>query len=191
MTKMHPNKHKILESILFLIKQAESARSYVTQYEIVKSIFIADTNHLQKYGRPITFDNYAAMKNGPVPIEAYDMLKPNYDGNKVGEKEWPLWECVPSPENGPTVNRFGKLKREPNLRALSETDRAELCDALNLVKKLGFGETRDFTHMNPAYKAAWKDKGDKKSYPMDYSKLLSSPMNADTVEDLSHASKFI
>ena len=47
----------------------------ITQYDIVKSLFLADKAHLNRYGRPITFDNYFAMKDGPVPNLAYNLLK--------------------------------------------------------------------------------------------------------------------
>ena len=65
MARLQPNKQKILESVLFLIELAEKETYHPTQYELVKSIFIADFHHLKKYGRPITFDNYSAMELGP------------------------------------------------------------------------------------------------------------------------------
>jgi uncharacterized phage-associated protein len=87
---LQPNKKKILEIVLFLIELAHNSREAITQYEIVKSIFIADVFHLKKFGRPVSFDNYAALPFGPVPSEAYDMLKPSYDGSGISDGEWPF-----------------------------------------------------------------------------------------------------
>src|SRR6266446_7375344 len=72
---MHPNQGRIVEAILFIFAEACERKIAVTQYDIVKSLFLADRAHLNKYGRPITFDNYVAMEHGPVPSTAYNFLK--------------------------------------------------------------------------------------------------------------------
>ena len=45
--KLRPNYKKILQSILFLINEAERRGFYVTEYDIDKSIFVADVRHLK------------------------------------------------------------------------------------------------------------------------------------------------
>ena len=72
---MEPNVNKILDTICFVIAEARERSKSVDQYDIVKTIFLADKKHLNKYGRPITFDNYHAMKFGPVPSLTYNFLK--------------------------------------------------------------------------------------------------------------------
>lgn len=190
--KLRPNLKRILESILFLIANAENEKDgdYLTQYEIVKSLFIADKMHLEVYGRPITFDNYTAMKNGPVASQAYNMLKPDFDGGKHFEENWPIWTSESSPADGNNARKFHRLKRQPNVRALSESDRTTLLEALEIVKSLEFGGVRDLTHKDAAYVAAWKENGGKKAYEMDYVRLLPD-QDEDSYLDLVHASKFI
>src|SRR5262245_11655013 len=129
MPKLTPNRARIVESILFLLEEAKRRGTYVTQYEVVKSLFVADERHIAAYGRPVTFDNYVAMENGPVASEAYDMLKPDYDWlRRTGEKRAP-WARGPSPADGKKAFRFTAI-RPANLRKLSETDKHALAEGL-------------------------------------------------------------
>ena len=65
---MTPNTDRIIAAIAVVIKEARQANAVVTQYDILKALFLADRAHLNKFGRPITFDNYVAMKD--VPYQA-------------------------------------------------------------------------------------------------------------------------
>jgi Protein of unknown function (DUF4065) len=42
-------------------------------------IFIADRDHLRRFGRPVTGDAYIAMDNGPVLSRIYDIIKGSLD----------------------------------------------------------------------------------------------------------------
>lgn len=187
--RLHANKKRILESILYLIAEAESRGTYVTQYEIVKSLLLADQGHLSKFGRPITFDNYVAMKDGPVPSQAYDMLKPSYRADKDIEDIWPLWLRTPSPSDGSRAYKYSGVKRNPNLRVLSTTDQDELAHALTVVKSMQFGGVRIYTHMNKAYIEAWEGRGEKGSKTIDYAALFDLP-DHESFEEIVHASKY-
>jgi uncharacterized phage-associated protein len=44
-------------------------------HKIFKIFYFADQKHMNKWGKPILFDDYIAMKDGPVPSIAYDILK--------------------------------------------------------------------------------------------------------------------
>lgn len=187
--RLVPNKRKIVESILFIIERAGEGGAYPTQYAIVKSIFAADLFHLQKYGRPVTFDNYSALPFGPVPSETYDMLKPGYDAADLHEEVWPLWERKHAPEIAGTAYRYCNPKRPANRRRLSQSDMDELSSAYELVKQLGFVGTRDWTHDHPAYKNAWESRGSSKSSPMDYVQLVGLE-DEELVNDLVYASNF-
>lgn len=188
--KMRPNIKRILESILLLIEYAEESKTYLTQYEIVKSLFVADIRHLNEYGRPITFDNYSALEFGPVPSESYEMLKPSYDGARYFGEPWPLWDRLPSPQDSPSAYKFVRPKRLSNRRILSKSDMTAIKGAMQDVKRLRFKGVRDWTHDHPAYKAAWRESGPRMSYEMDYSLLFTTPDESAT-EDLAHASKYI
>ena len=42
---------------------------------ILKLLFFAEVDHLNRYGRPIVGDRYYARQWGPVPETTYDLLK--------------------------------------------------------------------------------------------------------------------
>lgn len=181
--KLKPNRRKILEAVLYLIGEAERRGDALTQYQIVKSIFLADTAHLNAYGRPVTFDNYSALQFGPVPEEAYDMLKPNYDwAAKVGVKAAP-WSRV---QVSASAYRYVKSERTYDERVLSKTDVKALADALETVRELGFGGLVDHTHKHPAYVDAWGDGADKRR-PMNYALLFDEP-DEEGAEEIAYTS---
>lgn len=183
--KLTPKRDKIVEALLFLIERAQNQYKEVTQFDLVKSLFIADTAHLETYGRPVTYDNYSAMKNGPVASEAYDMLKGNYGKAHLME-QWPLWSRT---RVSGSIYRFDRPVRAPNLKKLSTSDRSELIAAQDVVWSLGFGAVSDLTHEHRAYKAAWnkKEHPDTKAFPMNY-KLLVPGDDEELVAEIAFAS---
>src|SRR5436189_4235490 len=102
---LKPNVQRIVAAISLIIDEAREAGQPITQYDIVKSLFLADRSSLNKYGRPITFDNYAAMKDGPVPSLAYNFLKE--DGNSLRAAKIALpWTRKAAPELGARCYAF-------------------------------------------------------------------------------------
>lgn len=176
-----PNRTKIAEAILYLISRAEKTGKTLTQYDIVKTIFVADISHLATYGRPITYDNYYAMEHGPVPSEAYDMLKEGYRGLS----EWPLWRRTPAPNS--TTCTYDHPVRAPNLRKLSSSEISDLDAAQDIVRSQSFQKTKDMTHKNPAYVAAWKNDPKVRRFPMDY--LLLVDGDEEMLKDIVFASQ--
>jgi uncharacterized phage-associated protein len=185
--RLKPNVRRILESILFLIEEGVGKGAPLTQYQIVKSLFLADLHHLQNYGRPITFDNYAALEFGPVPETAYDILKPSSRPIPGEEENWPLWEREPA---GGKAFRYVRPKRSANKRVLSKSDQLALGEAMETAIKLPFGRIVDITHKHPAYEKAWSSRGTKMSMRMDY-KLLLPDDDSELLEEIVHASKFM
>lgn len=149
---------KIMESILHVLAKKPG----LTQYEIVKTLFLADRAHLNRYGRPITFDNYVALEHGPVPSLAYDALKPGFNfQSRFGEPR--PWASAPEPQS--RASQFTAL-RAPRRELLSATDIEALDDALGTVLSLSFGQLRRLTHEDPAYVEAWDRRGDSMSSDM-------------------------
>jgi len=62
--------HKTLDVILYLLDK----RGCITYRQLFDILFHADTRHLVKCGRPVTFDNYIALTDGPFPVAAGAML---------------------------------------------------------------------------------------------------------------------
>jgi len=172
--ELRANMPRIKEAVLFLVHEAARLGVPATQYDIVKSLFLADKEHLNKYGRPVTFDNYVAMKHGPVPSKTYDLLKgkPSVVRDAGGAVPWERREA---PELGNSCNSFESPLREVDEDILSPSDMKALASAFGKVKKLGFGEVRTLTHGHPAYKEAWRDDPYFRAFPMDYSRLFDRP----------------
>lgn len=187
---MRADYRKTVEVILFLIEEAERRGTYVTKYDIVKSIFVADVSHLNNYGRPVSYDNFYAMKDGPVPSAAYELLGDTRpDKYLLDYGIWPLWQKERSPSDGRLAVKFFRPARSPNTRMLSETDISALREALSLIKAQSFTETRDMTHEHPAYIEAWQPENETKSFLMDYH-LLVDGLDEDLVSDVVHASHY-
>lgn len=185
--RLRPNRRKILEAILWLIEEGVRLGAPLTQYQIGKSLFIADTRHLNTYGRPVTFDNYSALKFGPVPQEAYDMLKPSYDWARHMGLPGAPWEREPVTS---TAYRYVRPTRAPDVRALSASDVKALGEAVRYVRELGFGGVRDETHQHPAYVEAWNNRGIANAKAMDYAMLFEEP-DPEGAAEVAYASTHI
>ena len=186
---MTPNLDKIIAAISYIISEANAGGEVVTQYDIVKSLFLADRSHLNKYGRPVTFDNYVAMKDGPVPSCAYDLLKDDPEAVRRGNIHIP-WDRSPAPHISHRAFVFDIPTDRVSVDALSPSDIEELRAALTVIKSLGFQQVRRLTHEDQAYIEAWDEEGDAKRYPMSYSLLFDVP-NSSAAEALAFLSKHV
>jgi uncharacterized phage-associated protein len=185
---MTPQLDRIVAAIAFLINEGREQEA-VTQYDIVKSLFLADRAHLNKYGRPITFDNYWAMKDGPVPNTSYNFL--NEDQPTLGglERELP-WSRNAAPNISPRAFAFTIPENDVDTSPLSESDIEELRAALTTVKSLGFNQVRRLTREDQAYVEAWIDDGNAQRYPMSYSLLFDTP-NEQMASELAFLSQHL
>ena len=171
--KMEPAIDKLVESILYLVDAAAKRGYKPTQYDIVKSLFFADKSHLNRYGRPITFDNYVAMENGPVPSLAYELLKGEVDLKSIGLVDLP-WTRLVGAHHNPKACLYINAAREPSPDVLSESDMEALSDALATVISLTFSQIRTLTHIDAAYVSAWGN-GESNNSPMSYGMLFETP----------------
>lgn len=176
-----PRKDKLLAAMLFVLEEAEKLGRELSKGEIVKALFIADDQHLAEYGRPITFDNYVAMKKGPVGDLASDMLN-----DKVSWKEFSL-SAAPWAKKEKRGLVFYALADTPcDESELSVSDKEELSSALSKVLAQGFERTSDKSHDHPAWRAAW-GAGDKKAVAMDWRTFPG--VDQEMADDLSMASR--
>lgn len=163
--EMRANRKRIMHALAFLIQEAQRQGFPVTQYSLVKTMFLADRAHLNKYGRPITYDNYVAMLHGPVPSETYSILR----------SDRAPWTKKPAPEISEQANSFRDAALQPSEQVLSPSDFEELAGALATVRTLTFSQLRKLTHEDAAYVDAWEDEGERAQYPMSYALLFDVP----------------
>jgi len=117
-----------------------------TMYPILKMVYVADRTHLERYGRPITGDEFIAMKQGACPSKIYDTMKvlrgePNH--NYLPRSEQFL---AVDPETHDI-----ELLAMPSLDVLSESERECLDETLSILKRYGSRCIREMAH-DPAWK---------------------------------------
>lgn len=188
MPALTPNIPRIIASIHLAIKLGEAGVKRLTQYDIVKSLFLADRQHLNEWGRPVTYDNYVAMKHGPVPNVAYDLLKANEKTMRsFGIHELP-WKNEPM---GAGKLRFSLGGHNLDVEEfLSHSDVEAISQAVSMVQSLGFSQVRRLTHQDPAYLDAWIEDGDRKAYSMKLGLLFEEP-NFEQAEILAEQSAYV
>ena|ERR1043166_3187197 len=130
----------------------------LTIYKLLKLIFLADKYHLIKYGRPITGDRYAALKDGPVPSHIYDVFK------RQVVKENPWTDQAKMFLANLDVKKSGKravfkARSKFNEDELSKSDIAVLDRVINTFGNFDYDQFWKLTHQMMAYKKAWDSKG--------------------------------
>lgn len=174
--RLKPNVRKIVASISYIIALGgkRKKKKSVPQYVILKSLFLADKAHLNEYGRPVTFDNYVAMRAGPVPSLAYDLLK---------EKESILRKYYTQPLPW-SREFFGDQFYYSNANVadlddvLSDSDKKALKVAYEYVANSSFSDISTRLHSDPAYIDAWSGKEAQKhksSFPMNMGLFFEEP----------------
>lgn len=181
--KLEPNVSKIIAAICFMIVEAGKRSQNLSQYDIVKTLFLADKKHLNDYGRPITFDNYIALEHGPVPSLAYNLLKEDHHTlKKVGKIPWTRKQI------NKNIYHYFVASNKCDFDVLSKSDADALLGALTTIKSLTFSQIRQLTHNDPAYINAWSDETGKRSYPMDLALLFDKP-DPEAARNLSFLSR--
>jgi len=155
---------KATETILYLANRVSSPEKYT----ICKMIYLADKMSLEKYGRLIFGESYAAMPQGATPSKAYNLLNKNIRN--------PSSICVDG-------NNVAAL-REANLDYLSASDRDCLDQIIKLYDKNGV-KMRDAAH-DAAWQEAWDNRGTLNSVPMPITRIVSTfPDSAELLDYLA------
>ena len=81
---------KATQAAALLLKWRGGQMSYM---KLLKLLYLADRAALIRWGRPLTFDAYVSMRNGPVLSRTYDLISEG-----VPPDENSLWrECISEP----------------------------------------------------------------------------------------------
>ena len=136
---------KAVETIVWLA----NAEPGIDIYHLVKSAFYADKEHLNRYGRPISGDDYDADTFGPLGRVIYRLIRRD-----------PL-ELLALGGNGQLPFRVDGSQgwkvvadRDADMKLLSASDVECLQAGLDRVADLPFDDLVDLTHQEPAYLAA-------------------------------------
>ena len=137
-------KDKIVECILHLTTKGLE----LTSYRVVKLLYLADREHLRQFGRPISFDRYVAMENGPVASFAYDLMKGRA---KVADLPFSLVKLG-------GLDYAEDPKRAVNRKLFSRSDIEILDETCSKYGKWTFKQLYKETHQHQAYDKAWKNR---------------------------------
>jgi uncharacterized phage-associated protein len=136
----------------------------LTIMELVKFMYLADRESLDRYGFPITWDQPYALEHGPVPTETYSCIK---GVNGQCGVDWPKLVSPP----GGSQNRDINLLADIDIDDLDELSEADLEVLEGIWAKFG-GMTayqlRKWTHENCP---EWVDPG-KSSKPIQYEEIF-------------------
>jgi uncharacterized phage-associated protein len=175
--KFKPKLEKIVELLLYLAHKRPDA----DQYQAVKFLYLADREHLNRYGRPITFETYFALPFGPVATHALDMLE--NDGTVLRKAHI---DSLPF-----EIEKLGKMtlirapKRAVNHEVFSKSDLKVFDEILKKYGHMSFDELYKLTHSHFAYKNAWDHRrGGTKRAEMKYEDMVEEGANkANLIEE--------
>ncbi len=178
--EFRPKFEKIVELLLYLAHKKKGA----DKYQAVKFFYLADKLHLERFGRPITFENYYALPYGPVASEAKDLLEGNgYVMRQAGIKELPF-EIEYRDRSGPDNAKLlllGSPKRDVDFDVFSKSDIKVFDEILERYGDCDFDELYTITHAHNAYIKAWKNRGASRRSLMSYSDMIESDENRERI----------
>ena len=182
--EFRPNLAKIVELLLYLAHKKPGA----DKYQAVKFFYLADREHINRYGRPITSEVYFALRYGPVASKAKDLLEQDqWTMRRAGLKELPF-ETEKVSRRGPDKSDLviiGAPKREVDLELFSRSDLRVFDQILKDYGHLDFDALYKLTHDHAAYKKAWANRGHSKRGQMTYDDMIeSADKRASVVSDI-------
>lgn len=174
MLEFQPKFDKILELLLYLAHRKPGA----DKYQAVKFFYLADKMHIERFGRPITFDKYYALKYGPVASTVKDLLERNaFTLQKSGVKSLPF-DIADRDGLSPDHRQIlviGKPHREVDFDVFSKSDIAIFDEVIAKYGDCSFDELYRLTHRHNAYRNAWSNRGSSKRQLMDYADMVEEP----------------
>jgi len=160
--KFKINERKAVESVLWLIKRGES-----DMYKIFKMLFTAEKYHLNKYGRPITGQQYLAMPLGTVPSWIYDV-----GIHQIGIGFY-------------KAGRVLVAERDYIRKFFSESDIEALEFGYKEYETLDFTSVKNKNHKDPAWLYTWARRGISKRKPIPFEKLIDEAWLRKELKELS------
>jgi len=144
---------KAIEVILYIAHQCNDL------YKLLKILYYADKDHLEKYGRFICGDQYHLLPFGPVPSKVYDILKDVRDERVLLSEEKSTekaFEFVSKNTISP--------KREPDLDYFSDSDRKCLNASIEKYSTMTFDQLSEISHNQPDVKEVCENLYDERIY---------------------------
>jgi hypothetical protein len=155
--RFQPKIGKVVELLLYLAH----ARPNADKYQAVKFFYLADREHLNRFGRPITYDNYYALDYGPVASTALDILNSRADKllKDAGIDHLPFEMEKGKLSSGHETVFIRKPLRDINQDLFSKSDLKVFDEIISEHGNATFEELFLLTHVHAAYVNAWGRRG--------------------------------
>lgn len=162
------NLEKTIEATTIILNLNNGRMPYL---KLLKLLYLADREAFKLWERPITYDNYAALDNGPIPSKTYNLIKSGADPSNS------LWSknIQTSEYDVRLLNNNNNIK----LKKLSQAEIELLTDLSIQHKDVNRWKLVDYTHTLPEY--IKPNPGS--STPISYELLLKKGLNF-TDEDI-------
>ena len=108
MLRFRFNAEKFVNAVAYLAQNCPGS----TKLTICKHLYLADKEHLVRYGRPVLGDHYYKLPHGPIPTRGLDLLR----GRATAPENALLDKYVS------VVGEAVHPKRQPNRKVFSKTD---------------------------------------------------------------------
>lgn len=177
-----PKIEKIVELLLYLAHKRPGA----DKYQAVKFFYLADREHFNRYGRPISFEKYYAMSYGPVATTVLDLLNGNLGPAKaVGIDELPFKTEIAKAKNNRDTTFIREPKREVDYDLFSKSDLRVFDEVVEKYKDATFDELFNATHEHYAWLNAWNTRKYGERAEMFYEEMIDDEKKrAAVVENL-------
>jgi len=181
--RFHPKLDKIVELLLYLAHKRPGA----DKYQAVKFFYLADREHLNRYGRPITFENYYALSYGPVASNALDLLNHDLDVlTDAGIKALPFETEIGKAKNGSDTTYIRRPLRAVNYDLFSKSDIKVFDEIIAKYGDCSFDDLFKITHDHFAYLNAWTNRRQGSRAEMYYDEMIDDVKKREAVvEDLA------
>lgn len=178
--EFRPNYEKIIELLLYLAHKKPG----VDKYQAVKFFYLADKEHINRFGRPITYETYFALRYGPVASKAKELIEGNKGAlKKAGLERLPI-ETRYISRRGPDKNDIiviSKPLRDVDYSIFSKSDLIVFDEVLSKYGNLDFDALYKITHEHLAYKKAWANRGWFQRALMDYADMIELPKKREQI----------
>lgn len=132
------NREKMLTSVLYILDQVGIADWHLVH----KALYIAEKKSVVEYGKPISGNTYVRMNYGPVPSELDYLLEAlRQHGAHTSYFGVPVTDLLKVEGKHQLLGL-----QKPNVKYLSQTDRACLDYAIETCKGLDFNQRTLLTH---------------------------------------------
>ncbi len=161
------NAEKFANAVAYLAQGCSDS----TKLTICKHLYLADKEHLVRYGRPITGDHYYKLPHGPVPTRGLNMLR----GKALASENALLEKYVT------VIGTAVRPRQSANRRVFSKSDIEVLNWVIEKYGRLSASSLRSLTHRQ----APWRDT--EETCPIDYALFFEDRPEASDMKQLAES----